>query len=115
MKKTFPLKEPGKADPRVVDAVKHEVRKYVKRERRKTLPEGFTEWNFNCKAGPAPATATVRELDDLGAAIDEVAATGGTEVYVEILAQAGHRPPAPGAALPPTAPLPPLAPLPPTV
>lgn len=106
MKKTFPLKEPGKADPRVVEAVKHEVRKYVKRERRKELPEGFTEWNFNCKAGPASATATVRALDELGAAIDEVAHAGGAEIYIEILAQAGHRPLAPGTTPVPIAPLP---------
>ena len=91
MKKTFQLKEPGKDDARVVEAVKNEVRKYVKRERRKTLPEGFTLWDFNCKVGPDSATAEVTPLDDVTGAIDAVVKAGGVAVYVEILAAAGHR------------------------
>ena len=113
MKKVFQLKAPGLVDQRVVEAVKNDVRKYVKRERRKTLPEGFTQWNFNCKAGPVRDTAPVRELDDLSAAIDEVANAGGTEIYIEVLAEAGHRtpPPAvvPSKSIPPSEPVPPVA------
>ena len=40
MKKTFPLTQPKLHPDRVLDAVKHEIRKYLKRERRKPLPEG---------------------------------------------------------------------------
>jgi hypothetical protein len=92
MKKTFPLKAPGKDDARVLDAIKHDVRKYVKRERRKTLPEGFHLWNFDCKIGPDPATAQPQPLKEIGPAIDAVAQTGATGVYIEILAAPGHRP-----------------------
>ena len=91
MKKVFPLQEPGKVDQRVVESVKHEVRKYVKRERRKDLPEGFDRWTFKCKAGPDRATAAACTLDDLGARIDAVASAGGAEVYIEILAEPGLR------------------------
>ena len=91
MKKTFPLHAPGKADPRVVEAIKHDVRKYVKRERGKTLPEGFDLWEFACKVGATGPTATITPLNDVGAAIDAIVNAGGTEVYVEILAVAGHR------------------------
>ncbi len=108
MKKIFPLKVPGKVDQRVVDAVKNDVRKYVKRERRKTLPEGFSEWKFACKAGPDQATAPDRELVDVYATIDTVANAGGAEIYVEILAVAGHRPPPP--QVPQSLQLPPVAP-----
>ena len=95
MKKTFPLHVPGKADPRVIDAIKHDVRKYVKRERRKTLPEGFTVWLFDCRVGAAADSAESVELDRIGPAIDAIAAAGSssTHVYVEILARAGNRPP----------------------
>lgn len=93
MKKTFPLHVPGKADPRVIDAIKHDVRKYVKRERGKTLPEGFTVWQFDCRVGPAADAAESVELDRIGVAIDAVAAAGESpHVYVEILARAGNRP-----------------------
>ncbi len=97
MKKVFPLKPPDRAGPRVVEAVKNDVRRYVKRERRKPLPEGFTEWNFHCKAGPDRATAPVCMLDELGRAIDAVAAADGAEIYIEIIAEAGHRPARPPA------------------
>lgn len=93
MKKTFPLQAPGKADARVVESVKNEVRKYVKRERRKPLPEGFTWWNFNCKAGADRETAAVCALVDIGAAIDAVVSAGGTQVFIEVVAEPGHRTP----------------------
>ncbi|WP_338049214.1 DUF6172 family protein, partial [Photobacterium sanctipauli] len=38
MKKTFALTHPKKAVPRVVEAVKYEVKKYLRRERNKALP-----------------------------------------------------------------------------
>lgn len=91
MKKTFPLDLPGKARPRVIEAVKHDVRRYVQRERRKPLPEGFTRWTFQCKAGPDEASAHACALDELGRAIDEVANAGGAHVYLEILAAPGHK------------------------
>ena len=111
MKKIFPLKVPGKVDRRVVDAVKNDVRKYVKRERRKPLPEGFSEWKFACKAGPDRATAPDRELADVYTTIDTVANADGAEIYVEILAVPGHRPPPPQVPLTPLTPqLPPVEP-----
>ena len=57
MKKTFSLHAPGLADARVVEAIKHEVRRYVKRERSKRLPEGFEVWEFSCKVGSDPSSA----------------------------------------------------------
>jgi hypothetical protein len=91
MKKTFPLTAPGKADARVVEAVKYEVRKYVQRERRKPVPEGFDLWTFACRAGASAETAAPCELSELGAAIDAVASAGAGSVYIEIMASPGHR------------------------
>ena len=91
MQKIFSLTATDKAAPRVVEAVKNDVRKYVKRERRKTLPEGFSQWHFNCKAGPDRATAVACPVADLGAAIDAVVSAGSEVVYIEVMAQAGHR------------------------
>lgn len=98
MKKVFSLRAPGKTDARVVDAVKHDVRKYVKRERRKTIPEGFTEWDFDCRVGASATTAATTTLKDLSAGIDSIAAAEGTEVYIEILARAALRAPRGAAA-----------------
>ena len=98
MKKTFPLHAPGIADERVVEAIKYDVRKYVKRERRKTLPEGFSLWEFNCRIGPEAAAAVVTDLAEVPRAIDATAQSGAKTVYVEILAMAGHKPLRPPAS-----------------
>ena len=91
MRKTFPLTQPGKADARVLDAVKHDIRKYVKRERRKTPVPDFDTWDFDCKVGADPTTAESKDLGDVSAAIDAVAGTGAKSVYVEILAKPARR------------------------
>jgi hypothetical protein len=100
MKKTFPLHAPGKADARVLDSIKHDVRKYVQRERRKALPEGFELWDFACKVGAEPGGAQACPLGDISSAIDAVAKTGAPAVYIEILAAPGHR--SGPSAVPPT-------------
>ncbi len=95
MKKTFPLTAPGKDDARVRDKIRHELNKYVRRERMKKLPEGFTLWAFDCRIGPNAATAEPRPLKEIGRTIDTLAAEGATEVYIEILARADIRTTAP--------------------
>ena len=91
MKKTFSLEAPGKDAARVRDKIRQEVNRYVRRERRKELPEGFDALEFACKVGATPTTAEVRSLKEVGPAIDTVAATGVTGVYVEILSAPTHR------------------------
>ncbi|MFT3867886.1 MAG: DUF6172 family protein [Nibricoccus sp.] len=101
MKKTFPLKRPGVADARVVDAVKFELRKYLKRERRKKFPEGFDQWNFACKVGSDQTAAATKAVEEVFSALDAIAQSGSSQVYVEILASAGKRFPANNTPVPP--------------
>ena len=91
MKKTFPLTSPDHQPARVVEQIKSDVRQYVKRERKKKLPEGVDFWDFDCKVGQAAATADTKHVEELVKAIDETAATGSEAVYIEILAKPGHR------------------------
>jgi hypothetical protein len=91
MKKTFQLHIEGKNPDRVLDAVKHEVRKYIKRERRRDLPEGVDYWDFDCKFGLTPETAETVHLSALTGLIDGVAKDGGARFHVEIVAKPGHR------------------------
>ena len=91
MRKVFPLQVPGRVDARVVEAVKNDVRKYVQRERRKDLPEGFSVWAFDCKVGADRDQATSCTLPEITGRIDEIVRAGGKQVYVEILAQPGNR------------------------
>ena len=99
MKKTFPLTVEGKNPDRLMEATKHEIRKYIKRERRRTLPEGVDYWDFDCQFGATQDTAVVAHLAGLMALIDALVQSGGKQFYVEILAKHGHRKPRePGAA-----------------
>ena len=91
MKKTFPLQLPGKESSRVVQSIQLELTKYVKRERRKTLPPGMNVWNFQCKVGSESTTAPAVLLPEVSNAVEALAATGATEVYVEIMASPGFR------------------------
>jgi len=95
MRKNFPLHIEGRHPDRVLDAVKNEVRKYLKRERRRDLPEGVDFWDFDCKYGLQADAAEVVHVAALVAAIDALAKTQATSVYVEILAKHGKRAPKP--------------------
>ena len=91
MKKTFALAVEGKNPDRVLDAVKHEIRKYVRRERARDLPEGVDFLDFDCRFGIDSASAQSAHLSALTGLIDVAARDGATSVYVEIIAKPGHR------------------------
>ncbi|PJI98185.1 hypothetical protein CLU85_2997 [Acidovorax sp. 69] len=93
MRKNFQLHVEGKNRDRVLDAVKHEIRKYIKRERRRDIPEGANFWDFDCQFGRTKEDAAVVHLSALTGLINEVAADGGAQFYVEILAKPGKRQP----------------------
>ena len=91
MKKTFQLKPEGKHPDRVLEAIKHEIRKYVKRQRRVPLPAGVDFWDFDCRFGTSEANATDVHFATITALMDGIAKTGGDAFYLEILAKNGHR------------------------
>ena len=100
MKKTFALQSSAKDQPRVIEAIKSDVRKYVKRERRKKLPEGVDFWDFDCKVGQDKNEPATKHVEEITGTIDAIALAGGTEVYVEILSKPGRRTKKPVAPVP---------------
>ena len=99
MKRNFPLQAPGKDDARVRDKIRHELNKGVRRAREQPATKGFKGWDFICKVGADEATAEPRALKEVGAAIDAVALTGATNVFVEIIAIPAIPSPPPRSAL----------------
>jgi hypothetical protein len=89
MKKTFNLIHPKIKAARLVEAAKADVNKYLKRERRRELPEGVDFWDFNCKFGPTDKKAKRIHVTEIGKYIDEAEAL--ESFYVEILAKPGRR------------------------
>lgn len=93
MKKTFPLQVEGKHPDRLLDATKHEIRKYMKRERNRALPEGVDFWDFDCRFGASEQDAVVAHSAELIGLVDAIAKEGGKQFYIEILAKHGVRKP----------------------
>ena len=91
MKKNFPLLVEGKNPDRVLDAVKHDIRKYFKRERGRDVPKGVDFWDFDCKVGLNADTAEVVRVSAVIEAVDAAAKSGAASVYVEILSKHGMR------------------------
>jgi len=91
MKKNFPLQAEGKHPDRVLEAVKHEIRKYFKRERNRDVPKGVDFWDFDCKVGLTADTAEVVRVSGVIEAVDTAAKAGAALVYVEILSKHGVR------------------------
>ncbi|MGF1835604.1 DUF6172 family protein [Photobacterium sanguinicancri] len=91
MKKTFALTHPKKAVPRVVEAVKHEVKKYLKRERNKALPQGADYWDFDCKFGNTEQEAKVIHVKEINKCIDDAETAAQPSFYLEILAKPAAR------------------------
>jgi hypothetical protein len=91
VRKTYPLHIEGKHPDRVLDAVKHDIRKYVKRQRRVALPEGVDFWDFDCRFGLSADTAAPVHFGNLIEQIDAAAKEGATALYVEVLVKNGQR------------------------
>ena len=93
MKKIFKLTDEKKHEDRVLEAVKNDIRKYVKREKKKDLPDKKTMyWDFDCKVGATSDSAEVVVYEELIKALDAVKATGVSEVYIEVMAKAVDKP-----------------------
>ncbi|MGB3392930.1 MAG: DUF6172 family protein [Stenotrophomonas sp.] len=97
MKKTYRLDIEGKHPDRLLEASKHDIRKYIKRERGKALPAGADFWDFDSKAGIDEAGAQPLPLAELIRAVDVLVAAGNKQFYVEVLRKPGKRAPRPAA------------------
>jgi len=93
VKKTYLLKIEGKHPERLLEAIKHEIRSYLARERRKPLPKGADFWDFDCKFGPSAEAAEVVRLGAITELINAAAAEAADQFYIELIAKPGHRAP----------------------
>lgn len=90
MKKTYKLTHPKIKYARLIDAAKHDVKKYLRRERNKKLPTGMNYWDFECKYGATEKEAKVIQLSDINISIDEAQEASLESFYLEIIAVPGH-------------------------
>jgi len=91
MKKTFKLSHERISLPRLVEAIKHEVKKYIKRERRRALPEGADYWDFDCRFGVDEASSEVIHLSEINKLISWAEAEKLETFYLEVMVKPCHR------------------------
>ncbi len=91
MKKIFKLQEENKNPERQLDAIKHEVRKYLKRERKKKLPEDAVFWDFDCRFGESSESAQSLPASEIITALDKAHEAVWDTCYVEIVAKAAMK------------------------
>jgi hypothetical protein len=93
LRKIFKLEENNKNRDRTLESVKNEIRKYLKRERRKKLSDTSTMfWDFDCKFGKNKDDANVIEITEITKLLDITAKENWQECYVEILAKEVAKP-----------------------
>ena len=91
MRKTFELTHRKIKVARLIEGVKHDVKKYVKKERKKKLPEGVDFWDFDCKFGTTAQDLKEIHLAEMNKYIDEAEAQQLESICVEIMVKPGHR------------------------
>ncbi|MFT4939292.1 MAG: hypothetical protein ACI88A_002332 [Paraglaciecola sp.] len=91
MKKTFVLSHPKIKLPRLVDSFKFEVKKYLKRERNKSIVDGADFWDFDCRFGTDKSNAEVIHLGSINQHIDDAEKNELESFYLEILAKPGFK------------------------
>lgn len=93
MKKHFKLQVENKTEARQLDSIKYEIRKYIKREKRKPLPEGVDFWKFECKFAQNEKEAKEIDFLDITKCIDEASQNRCKTIYMEIIATKGYKKP----------------------
>ena len=91
MKKTFSLTDQKLPVSRVIEAIKHEVKKYLKRERKKPLPEGVDFWDFDCRFGADEATSEAVHVSEINKQVSLAELKAFESFYLEILAKPRKR------------------------
>lgn len=85
MRKTFPLSASNRAPARQIEWVKHEIKKYMDREKRKTVPEGYSFWDFDCKIGPDEESLKEIYPNEIRKNIDSLVQDGVDSFFLEVL------------------------------
>ncbi len=91
MKKLFRLTDEKKKPERIIEASKHEIRKYLKRERDKKLPEEADYWDFDCCFGQNSEETQALHVAQITSALDKAYDARWEQCYIEIIAKPAQR------------------------
>lgn len=92
MKKTYKLVDEKRNIERIIEAIKYDVRKYIKREKNKKNTSDEFVWKFNCKSAVTEENAEIISFLDITKTIEAVATSEAETFYIEIVAYEEQRP-----------------------
>ncbi|CAA6815668.1 MAG: Unknown protein [uncultured Campylobacterales bacterium] len=87
MKKIFQLTAENNKPERVIEKIKHDIKKYVKRERNKKTPDDDHYWEFDCKFGKTKDSTKDVIVPDISGLLDIAAKEEWKECYIQILSK----------------------------
>lgn len=87
MKKIFKLREGDKNPDRIVEKIKHQLRKYLRREKKKKLESLNGFWDFNCRFGIDEENSKKVSFNDIIQLLDKAREDKLMECYIEIVAE----------------------------
>lgn len=99
MKKRFALTAQNKKPERVLESVKNEIRKYIKREKGKTLPDGADYWRIDCRFAKNEDEPQDIRFEDIIKNINEASQESCESFYIELIAHAAKKAPKPETAI----------------
>lgn len=91
MKKTFSLRHERIKTPRLADAIRHEIKQYLKKERKKELPDNVDFWDFACRFGKDKTSSEEINLSEINDCIAHAEEIKLESFYLEIVAKPGQR------------------------
>ncbi len=91
MKKIFKLTHEKIKPARLADSIKGEVKKYIKRERKRAVPQDADFWDFACRFGNDAESSEVIHLAEVNKHIDKAEADQLESFYLEIIARPAVR------------------------
>ena len=91
MKKVFSLKVDNKTPERQADSIKHEVKKYITRERKKKTKDGVDFWDFDCKMGLNSEESSLIHVKEINKKISSYVLESVDSCYLEIMAKPGYK------------------------
>lgn len=87
MKKVFKLTQENKHPDRVLDSIKYDIRRYLKRERGKKLPKDAIFWEFDCSFGKNSDETESINASAITQYLNKAKEEGWKEFYIEIIAK----------------------------
>ena len=91
MKKRFDLIVENKNPQRVLESIKNEIRKYIKREKRKPLKDGVDFWKIQCQFAINDEALQPIKYEDITKCINEAAESNAQSFLIELLSTKGLR------------------------